>query len=235
MSPSGQTVAIVGPTGAGKTTLVNLLMRFYDVNAGSIRVDGVDIRELSARRTAADVRHGAAGHVAVLGQHSRQHRLRPRRRERRGDRRGGQGRAGRSLHPHAARQLRHDDQRRGHQPVAGPEAAADHRAGVSRRPGDPDSGRGDQQRRHAHRGADPGGDGAADARPDDLRHRASAVDHSQRGPDPDDGTRPDRREGHAPGTAGGRRPLRGAVSEPVRGPRAHRVSVSWTSSPRSPV
>jgi ATP-binding cassette subfamily B protein len=42
----GQTVAIVGPTGAGKTTLVKLLLRFYDVNAGSIRVDGVDIREL---------------------------------------------------------------------------------------------------------------------------------------------------------------------------------------------
>ncbi len=42
----GQRVAIVGPTGCGKTTLINLLMRFYDVNSGAIRVDGVDIREL---------------------------------------------------------------------------------------------------------------------------------------------------------------------------------------------
>jgi ATP-binding cassette subfamily B multidrug efflux pump len=42
----GQTIAVVGPTGAGKTTLVNLLMRFYEIDAGRIAVDGVDIREL---------------------------------------------------------------------------------------------------------------------------------------------------------------------------------------------
>jgi ATP-binding cassette subfamily B protein len=42
----GQKVAIVGPTGAGKTTLVNLLMRFYELNGGSIKVDGVDIKHM---------------------------------------------------------------------------------------------------------------------------------------------------------------------------------------------
>ncbi len=43
----GQTAAIVGPTGAGKTTLVNLIMRFYDIDAGAIRLDGTDIRNMS--------------------------------------------------------------------------------------------------------------------------------------------------------------------------------------------
>lgn len=42
----GQRVAIVGPTGAGKTTLVNLLMRFYEINSGSIKIDGVNIRKM---------------------------------------------------------------------------------------------------------------------------------------------------------------------------------------------
>lgn len=42
----GQRIAIVGPTGAGKTTLINLLMRFYDVKGGAIKIDGIDIRDL---------------------------------------------------------------------------------------------------------------------------------------------------------------------------------------------
>src|SRR5512138_3404096 len=44
----GQTVAIVGPTGAGKTTIINLIPRFYDVTHGSVRIDGIDVRDVTA-------------------------------------------------------------------------------------------------------------------------------------------------------------------------------------------
>ncbi len=52
--PAGQVVALVGPSGSGKTTFINLICRFYDVNAGSVCIDGVDVRDLSrAERTGA--------------------------------------------------------------------------------------------------------------------------------------------------------------------------------------
>src|SRR5690606_34721340 len=51
----GQTVAIVGPTGAGKTTLVNLLMRFYEIDGGSITLDGQDIRSIPRRQLRSSV------------------------------------------------------------------------------------------------------------------------------------------------------------------------------------
>ncbi|ASS38230.1 ABC transporter ATP-binding protein [Mogibacterium pumilum] len=54
----GQKIAIVGPTGAGKTTIVKLLMRFYDVNAGVIKIDGIDIRAMS--------RHGLRDNIAMV-------------------------------------------------------------------------------------------------------------------------------------------------------------------------
>jgi ATP-binding cassette subfamily B protein len=51
----GRTVAIVGPTGAGKTTLVNLIMRFYDLDRGRIMLDGVDIAAMSRRDLRSDI------------------------------------------------------------------------------------------------------------------------------------------------------------------------------------
>ena len=54
----GQRIAIVGPTGAGKTTLVKLLMRFYDINDGKITVDGIDIKEFS--------RSGLREHIGMV-------------------------------------------------------------------------------------------------------------------------------------------------------------------------
>ncbi len=52
--PAGQIVALVGPSGSGKTTFINLICRFYDVQSGSVRIDGVDVRDLSrAERTKA--------------------------------------------------------------------------------------------------------------------------------------------------------------------------------------
>jgi len=48
-APAGSVIAIVGPTGAGKTTIINLLMRFYDIQSGAISVDGHDIRDLTRR------------------------------------------------------------------------------------------------------------------------------------------------------------------------------------------
>lgn len=56
--PAGKRVALVGPTGCGKTTIINLLMRFYDVNGGSVSVDGCDVREMT--------RHSLRSHYGMV-------------------------------------------------------------------------------------------------------------------------------------------------------------------------
>ena len=86
----GQTVALVGATGAGKTTITNLLLRFYDADEGSVLVDGVDVRSGHPGFAAGAHGPGAAGVVPVHGHHRRQHPLRAHRGHRR---RGPGGRA----------------------------------------------------------------------------------------------------------------------------------------------
>ena len=61
----GQTIAIVGHTGAGKTTLINLLMRFYDVDRGEILVDGREVRRVTRDFPPAGLRHGSAGYLGL--------------------------------------------------------------------------------------------------------------------------------------------------------------------------
>ena len=99
---AGEIIALVGPTGAGKTTIINLLTRFYEIDGGSITIDGRDIREIKK----ADLRR-QLGLVlqdtflfsdTVHGEHP----LRPAGRHRRGGDRGGPDGRRRSLHPPAA-------------------------------------------------------------------------------------------------------------------------------------
>ena len=109
----GQTVAIVGPTGAGKTTLVNLIMRFYELDGGRITLDGVDI----ATMTRADLRSGVGMVLQdtwLFGGTIRDNIAygNPAR-DRGADPRGGEGDLRRPVRAQPPRRLRHRDRRGG--------------------------------------------------------------------------------------------------------------------------
>lgn len=70
---AGQTVALVGPSGGGKTTTCSLLPRFYDVDEGSVCIDGVDVRQVSLGKFAASRRFRAARRLPVRCDHRRKH------------------------------------------------------------------------------------------------------------------------------------------------------------------
>ena len=105
--PAGQTLALVGTTGAGKTTLAKLATRFYDPVGGRVLLDGVDLRDLSDETLHRAVVMVTQENYLFSGIDRRQHPLRPARRRR--SRRSSRPRHGarrRRLHPRAARGLR---------------------------------------------------------------------------------------------------------------------------------
>ena len=213
----GQTVAIVGPTGAGKTTLVNLMMRFYELDGGKITLDGVDVTGMA--------RHELRSRMGMVLQdtwlfggtirdniaYGRPVCYRSR------DPGGGQGDLRGPVRALPAGRVRHRARRRGLQCVRGGEAAADHRPGVPVTTVGADPGRGDVVRGYADRGAGAEGDERVAVRPYFFCHCAPPVHHPRRRPHPGDGGRADRGAGDARGAAGGGRCVRGAVRGAVRG------------------
>ena len=142
----GETVAIVGHTGAGKTTLISLLLRFYDVQKGAIRIDGVDVKEMDLVDLAQPFRRGAAGSVPVQWNHRRKypagHQAYSRRRCGAGRRRCESCR----LHPRLAQGIRRRSSRARIDAFHRPETTHLLRAGAGSRTEDSDSRRSHFQR-----------------------------------------------------------------------------------------
>ena len=105
VAAAGKMTAIVGASGAGKTTLVALLQRFYDVEAGTIEIDGQDISKVTKHVAARLHRLCLAGALSVRRHHPRQHPLWPALRHRCRDRAGGEAGRSRRVHPPAAARL----------------------------------------------------------------------------------------------------------------------------------
>jgi ATP-binding cassette subfamily B protein len=191
--PAGQTVALVGATGAGKSTVAKLVARFYDPTAGTVRLDGVDLRELSD-----DDRLGG-----------RQHRDGPARRRRAASGRGRRRRRGRGrprVRRCAAGGLRHR-RPQARRTVVGRSAPARRAgAGTARRSGRRAARRGHVLAGHPVRTCRAGRPGAGARRPDRADHRPPPLDGADRRPGAGGVRRPDRagRIPRGPAGRGGR-------------------------------
>ena len=213
----GRSVALVGATGAGKTSVISLLMRFYDAQEGKVALDGVDVREWDLQRLRSSLAlvlqdvHLFSGTIASnirLGSDIPMERVRA---------------AAEAVHAHRfierlPERLRHRGEGAGGDALRGPEAAALLRARPRPRPARPDPRRGDVVGGHRDRAAHPGRAARAAAGADRDRDRPPPLHGAERGRDPGapQGAHPRARD--APGAA---RPPRGvleALRAAVQGP-----------------
>ncbi len=154
--PAGTTTAVVGHSGSGKSTLSRLLFRFYDVNKGSISIDGQDIRQRHAGVAARGDRHRAAGYGAVQRHDRIQHRLRQAGFEQERHRRGGARGIDPRLHREPAGRVCDDGRGARPETVGRREAAGGDRAHPAEKSGDPDFRRSDVGARFEVGAGDPG-------------------------------------------------------------------------------
>ena len=180
----GERIGIVGATGAGKSTVINLLLRFYDVTRGRITIDGVDIREMSL----ADVR-GLFGLVLqdvylFTGTIASNIRLGNERITDEDVRRAVKAVHADRFIDRLPEGLRRAGRRARRHAVGRPEATAVVRARAGLRSARAGARRSDVERRHRNRTADPRRAPRPDGRPHHHRHRPPPVDHPGHGQDP---------------------------------------------------
>jgi ATP-binding cassette, subfamily B, bacterial len=203
----GETVALVGPSGAGKTTTFQLLMRFFDPDEGRVTLDGIDLRDDAARGLPPADRARAAGARRLRRLGRGEHPLRAARGEHRRDRRGGGGGGGARVHQPAAAGLRHLAGRARRDALRRAEAANRDRAGDPARRADPAPRRGDERTRCRERAGGAGSRRAAGRGAHDAGDRAPARHREEGRPDRRLPGRADRGRGHPRGSGARGRPL----------------------------
>ena len=173
----GMKVAIVGPTGCGKTTVINLLMRFYDVNEGAVLLDGVDIRQMTRHSLRRNYGMVLAGNLAEKRHRAGKPEDGPGGRHRRRDDRGRQSDPQPRIYSPSASGIRY--RFAGRQPEPGTETAFVHHPGHAVPPAGADSGRSDFQHRYPYRSADSGSVCPPDGRAHQLHCGPPAFHHPQ--------------------------------------------------------